>query len=145
MFIDADMIEIPPDALRRALAYAAPVLMANCLKHQGDAPFDLNAFFYTRPVSDRCVRAYARDGLYMPPKGTFRHYPDPRSSHEIEPLHSVGGTFCLIRRDVIEAGVIFPEIPYQLHIETEGFALMAADKGFGSFMLPRLIVRHGPQ
>ncbi len=75
--------------------------------------------------------------------GFFRHYPAPDSPHEIEPLHSVGGTFLLVRRDVVEAGAVFPEEPYQLHIETEGFALMASDLGFGSFMLPQLHVRHG--
>ena len=63
---------------------------------------------------------------------------------DVEQLDSVGGTFLLIRRDVIEAGVDFPEEPYQLHIETEGFALKASAAGFGSFMLPKLIVRHGP-
>ena len=46
--------------------------------------------------------------------------------------------------DRIEAGADFPEEPYQLHLETEGLALKAADLGFGAFMLPDLIVRHGP-
>jgi GT2 family glycosyltransferase len=85
-----------------------------------------------------------RDGIYQPPGGYFRHYPEPDSLAEIEPLHSVGGTFLLIRRDVIEAGADFPQEPYQLHLETEGFALKAADLGFGAFMPPRLVVRHGP-
>ncbi len=143
LFVDVDMASIPPDTLRRALDWNAPILMANCLTHDGARIFDLNGFRYTRPVSDRHAARYVRDGLYQPPGAYFRHYPSPKSPHEIEPLHSVGGTFLLIRRDVIEAGADFPEEPYQLHIETEGFALKAADLGFGAFMQPDLIVRHG--
>ncbi len=144
LFIDVDMAMIPPDTLKRALEWNSPILMANCLTHDGARVFDRNAFFYTRPVSDRSARRYVRDGIYQPPGGFFRHYPEPDSPHEIEPLHSVGGTFLLIRRDVIEAGADFPEQPYQLHLETEGFALKAADLGFGAFMPPGLIVWHGP-
>lgn len=145
LFIDVDMAEIPPGTLKDALVWDAPILMANCLKHEGGAIFDLNGFRYTRKVSDRQAARYVQDGLYQPPGGYFRHYPSPKSSNEIEPMHSVGGTFLLIRRDVITAGADFPEVPYQLHIETEGFALKAADLGFGAFMPPRLVVRHGPR
>lgn len=144
LFIDVDMAEIPPVTLNEAISWNAPILMANCLHHKGDTIFDLNGFRYTRPVSDRQAARYVRDGLYQPPSGYFRHYPSPKSPNEIEQLHAVGGTFLLIRRDVITAGADFPEAPYQLHIETEGFALKAADLGFGAFMPPRLIVRHGP-
>jgi len=143
LFIDIDLIDIPADSLRQALAWDAPILMANCLTHDGTGIFDKNAFRYTARVSDRHARRYVVDGLYQPPGGFFRHYPSPNSPQDIEPLHSVGGTFLLIRRDVIAAGADFPEQPYQLHIETEGFALKAADLGFGAFMPPHLIVRHG--
>jgi glycosyltransferase involved in cell wall biosynthesis len=144
LFIDVDMSEIPPDALRRALEWRAPVLAANCLRHEGEGIFDRNSFRYTRPVSDRMARRYVRDGIYQPPGGYFRHYPAPAPAPRIEPLSCVGGTFLLIRRDVVAAGTDFPEQPYQLHIETEGFALKAADLGFGSFMDAGLLVRHGP-
>ncbi len=142
--IDVDMSEIPPDALRRALEWRAPVLAANCLRHEGQGIFDRNSFRYTRPVSDRSAHRYVRDGIYQPPGGYFRHYPAPAPGPRIEQLSCVGGTFLLIRRDVVAAGTDFPEEPYQLHLETEGYALKAADKGFGSFMDAGLLVRHGP-
>jgi glycosyltransferase involved in cell wall biosynthesis len=142
LFIDVDMAEIPPDALRRALEFAAPVLMANCLLQNTTAVFDLNAFRYTRPVSDRMAARYVKGDIYQPPKGYFRDYCKFADGNQVEPLHSVGGTFLLIRRDVAEAGVDFPETPYQLHIETEGFALKAAEAGFGSFVAPQIKVYH---
>ncbi|MDJ0825890.1 MAG: hypothetical protein QNJ16_10345 [Rhodobacter sp.] len=144
LFIDVDMAVIPPETLKRALEWDAPILVANCLRFDEEKIFDRNSFLYTRPVSDRMARRFVRDGIYQPPTGFFRHYPAQDSPHGIEPLHAVGGTYLLIRRDVIEAGADFPEVPYQLHIETEGFALKAAGLGFGAFMPPRLIVRHGP-
>ena len=143
LFVDVDMAVVPPETLVEAMRWNAPILMANCLKHAGAGIFDLNAFRYTRPISDRHAARYVSDGIYQPPGGYFRHYPSPNSPHEIEPLHSVGGTFLLIRRDVVVAGADFPEEPYQMHIETEGFALSAAELGFGAFMPPHLIVRHG--
>jgi mannan polymerase complexes MNN9 subunit len=144
LFLDSDMAVVPPLALKQALAYAAPIMVANCLVFGDDRIFDRNNFRYTRPVSDRAAKYFVNGGIYQPPGGYHRHYPEPFTGTEVELLHAVGGTFLLIRRDVIEAGADFPEEPYQLHIETEGFALKAADLGFGSFMLPGLIVRHGP-
>ncbi len=132
-----------PPTLKGALRFDVPILMANCLLEGTSAVFDLNAFRYTRTITDRMARRYVRGGIYQPPKGYFRVYPDPQSAAELEPIHSVGGTFLLIRRDVVEAGVDFPEQPFRLHIETEGFALKAAEMGFGAFSAPRLLVYHG--
>ena len=142
LFVDVDLAEIPSETLRGCLAFQAPILMANCLLQNTAAVFDLNAFRYTRPVSDRMANRYVKGGLYQPPKGYFREYCDRSQGNQIEPLHSVGGTFLLIRRDVIEAGVDFPEEPFHLHIETEGFALKASEAGFGSFVAPQLVVYH---
>ena len=143
LFIDIDLVEIPPETLKEALRFNAPILMANCFIEGTQAVFDLNAFRYTRPVSDRSAKRFVKGGIYQPPKGFFRHYPDFRDGNEIEPLHSVGDTFLLIRRDVVAAGVDFPEDPFQLHIETEGLSLKASDLGFGSFSAPQLFVVHG--
>ena len=143
LFVDVDMVAIAPETLKNALAFRAPILVANCLLEGTEAVFDLNSFRYTRPVSDRSAHRYVKGGIYQPPKGFFRQYSDFRQGNQIEPLHSVGGTFLLIRRDVAEAGADFPEEPYHLHIETEGFALKAAELGFGSFSAPQLFVYHG--
>ena len=143
LFIDVDMVAIAPDSLKKALVFGAPILAANCLLEETRAVFDLNSFRYTWPVSDRSARRYVKDGIYQPPKGYFRQYCDFSQGNDVEPLHSVGGTFLLIRRDVVEAGADFPEQPFHLHIETEGFALKAAELGFGSFVAPQLFVYHG--
>lgn len=142
VFIDVDMAEIPPATLREALRFPVPILMANCLLQGTEAVFDLNSFRYTRPVTDQMARRFVRGGIYQPPKGYFRDYTDRSPGHLLEPLHSVGGTFLAIRREVADAGVVFPEEPYHIHIETEGFSLMAAEAGFGSFCAPQLVVYH---
>ncbi len=144
LFIDVDMAVIPPETLKTLIAYNAPILMPNCLRHEGGRVFDLNTFRYTQMPTNRMIRAYSQGGLYQPPAGFFRHYPEQGTRKEIEPVHGVGGTCLLIRQDVLAAGVDFPETPFHHHIETEGLALKAALAGFGAFCLTSTIVRHGP-
>jgi hypothetical protein len=61
----------------------------------------------------------------------------------------------LVRADVHRDGVIFPPFPYGCanakirtdnlwlgEIETEGFAIMAADAGVECWGMPRLEIRH---
>ncbi len=141
LFVDVDLCEIPPDAISQMLHFNAPILAANCLQETSDALFDLNIFCYARRPSDAEMEPHMHDGLYQPPKGFPRIYPN-RMRHVVEQVHCVGGTFLMIDPKVVTAGVVFPEIPYRCHLETEGFSLMALDKGFGAFVLPKLIVRH---
>lgn len=142
LFVDADMEEIDPGALKQILEFDAPIAIANCLRADSGEIYDMNTFRYLNSPTKDDAADYVLDGIYQPPIGYNREYPDPHSANSIEQVHCVGATFLLIRRDVIEAGVNFPAEPYQLHIESEGLALKAADYGFGSFVLPHLIVRH---
>ena len=41
-------------------------------------------------------------------------------------------------------GLRFPELPYRLLIETEGFGRLAADLGIRAVGLPRVEVHHVP-
>jgi hypothetical protein len=38
--------------------------------------------------------------------------------------------------------VVFPETPYKYHLETEGFGLMARERGFSVVGMPNLKVVH---
>jgi hypothetical protein len=142
LWIDADMAEVPPDAIRRLLAARRPVVMANCLYPNGEA-CDLNAFMYTGKSLFRGLYKFGRkEGLYQPPSGYSRRYLPDQAFLRITPLHGVGGTTLLVDNEVFRAGVNFPEAPYLYHIETEGFALMARAKGFEVAGLTDLVVTH---
>ena len=60
-------------------------------------------------------------------------------------LTGVGGTMLLVQADVHRAGIVFPEIPYDDLIETEGFGKLACDFGIVPVGLPNLEIRHVPE
>jgi hypothetical protein len=142
LFLDVDLEQMPADALRTMLSARRPVVMANCLDQHGKA-FDQNAFLYVeRPDFYYLYRYGALEGLLQPPAGNRRHYLPDLAYLNVTPLDGVGGTLLLVDCAVFRAGVTFPSEPYKLHIETEGFGLMARDKGFEVCGLPGLVVVH---
>ena len=141
-FVDVDLSEIPSSILQEMMATREDVVMANCLDEKGK-PFDLNAFFYEQYPTFSYLYRYARkDGLLQPPIGYPRIYLTDLEYLNIVPLDSVGGTALLIKSQVLREGVHFPETPYKYHIETEGFGLMAREKGFSVVGMPNLKVIH---
>ena len=48
----------------------------------------------------------------------------------------------LVKSEVLKQGVHFSEEPYHYHIETEGFSLMAKERGFTVVGMPNLTVVH---
>jgi glycosyltransferase involved in cell wall biosynthesis len=133
LWLDADVIEYPPDVIERLLATGKDVVHPHCVLDYGGASYDTNAW---------------RD------RGT-RHLHDLRDEGDLVPLDSVGGTMLLVRADVHRDGIIFPPFPYGLEnpkirgdndwrgeIETEGLGIMAADAGVQCWGMPRLEIRH---
>jgi hypothetical protein len=133
LWLDADVIEYPPDIIERLLATGKLVVQPHCVYDYGGSSFDLNAW-----------RDHGR-----------LHMHDLRSEGELVRLDSVGGTMLLVRADVHRNGVIFPPFPYGKpnprirtnnywlgEIETEGFGIMAADAGVECWGMPLLEIRH---
>lgn len=133
LWLDADVIEYPPDIIERLLATGKLVVQPHCVYDYGGPTFDLNAW-----------RDHGR-----------LHLHDLREEGELVRLDSVGGTMLLVRADVHRNGVIFPPFPYGMQsarirsnnywrgeIETEGFGIMAADAGVECWGMPLLEIRH---
>jgi glycosyltransferase involved in cell wall biosynthesis len=141
LWLDADVIDYPPDILERLLATGKDIVHPHCLVKVADEPartFDLNAW------RDR--------GLL--------HMDDLRAQGDLVPLDSVGGTMLLVRADAHRDGLIFPPFLYgsrnplirrgqffpgsEGEIETEGLAVMADDMGYGCWGMPNLEILHYP-
>jgi glycosyltransferase involved in cell wall biosynthesis len=133
LWLDADVIEYPPDVIERLLAAGQDIVHPHCVLEYGGRSYDTNAW---------------RD------HGT-RHLHDLRAEGDLVPLDSVGGTMLLVRADVHRDGIVFPSFPYGLphpkirtgnhwrgEIETEGLAMMAADAGIQCWGMPWLEIRH---
>ncbi|HEU4888596.1 MAG TPA: glycosyltransferase [Thermoanaerobaculia bacterium] len=136
LWLDADVIEYPPDVIERLLAAGKEIVTPNCVLRYGGTSFDRNAW---------------RDQGQL-------HLHDLKAEGPLVPLHSVGGTMLLVRADVHRDGLVFPSFPYGVgnprirrnnfwigEIETEGFGIMAADAGVECWGMPHLEIRHCPR
>lgn len=135
LWLDADVIEYPPDIIERLLATGKDIVQPNCVCEYGGRSFDTNAW---------------RDHGAL-------HLDDLRSEGDMVPLDSVGGTMLLVRADRHRDGLLFPSFPYGIQnprirtdnlwrgeIETEGFGIMAHDLGVQCWGLPNLEIKHHP-
>ncbi len=147
LWLDADVVQYPPDIIQTLLAAGKEIVQPNCVREPGGKSFDLNAW---------------RD------RGR-RHLHDLRDEGDLVELHSVGGTMLLIRADLHRDGLVFPPFlygrghprarvfngfvsllrPWRLlrgehhgEVETEGLALMAHDMGYTCWGMPNVEVRH---
>jgi hypothetical protein len=137
LWIDVDVIDYPPDVLRRLLATGYDIVVPHCVQRPGGPTFDLNNW-----SSNGTVTLQHRRG-----RGPMR-------------LDAVGGTMLLIRADLHRDGLVFPPYPYGVEsgrirtshplwakgeIETEGLGAMAADMGIQCWGLPDLEIIHADE
>jgi len=143
LWIDADVVDYPPDIVTQLMAAGERIVVPNCVLEPGGTSFDLNSFLSTAAPSRVELYRHVSDGLLQPP--TYwpyrRHLDDLRYLDRV-PLNGVGGTMLLVDADCHRAGLEFPELPYRHLIETEAFGQMARDAGVIPVGLPKLEVRH---
>jgi hypothetical protein len=142
LWIDSDMASWPEDIIQRLLAARKPIVVPNCLRGMGEAPYDLNSFRLTADASQLDWSPYIIDGLLQPPKHFGREYLTDLRGEALVELDGVGATMLLVDADLHREGLIFPPFSYEGLIESEGLARMAREMGVGSWGLPDLIVRH---
>lgn len=142
MWLDADIVEFPPDLIADLRAVGAPVVHPNCVQTRGGPSFDLNAWINEKTLSAAQKAPYMKDGLYQPPAGFHRLYLSDLRYHDRIPLHSVGGTALLVDARLHRAGLDFPARPEAGLIETEAFAARVRAQGWPVIGLPNYEVRH---
>ena len=142
LWIDADIIDFPPNILKRMLAERARVVHPDSVRHDDGKSFDQNAWISIDEPKDHQWIKHVRDGLYQPPPHHLRLYlHDLRYLPRVR-LESVGGTMLLVDANIHRAGIAFPDQPYRRLIETEAFAAMARRFGVEIVGLPQVQIRH---
>ena len=141
LWLDADLVDYPPDLARRLIAAGKDVVVAHCTWPNGQT-FDLNTFRFSPQSGGHDDPRYLLDGLYQPPRNLNRLYLSAFQSEAAVPVDAVGGTALLVRADLHREGLNFPPFSYRGYIETEGLAMMARDMGFHCWGLPGLRVVH---
>ena len=137
LWLDADLVDYPPDLLARLLAAGRDIAVPHCVLPDGRT-FDLNSFRLTGEEDPR----HLADGIFQPPRGAGRLYLDAFAGQTIVPLDGVGGTALLVRADLHREGLCFPSYSHRGYIETEGLAMMAKDMGVTAWGLPDLRIVH---
>lgn len=147
LWLDADVVEYPPDMLQRLMATGKDIVQPHCVKEFGGPTFDRNAW---------------RD------RGKL-HMDDLRKEGDVVELDAVGGTALLVRADVHREGLVFPTFflgrplprvrrdnychgrfellrawrgDYSGEIETEGLGIMAHEMGYRCYGMPNFEIRH---
>lgn len=143
LWIDADVCDYDPGILRRLISEETKIVTPNCVLSWGEASYDQNAFNDHGQPKDYSYYKHVKGGLFMPPidYAWRRHLHIFRFLDRV-PLSSVGGTMLLVHANVHRAGIVFPEIPYDDLLETEGFGRMCRDFGVQPIGLPNVEIRH---
>ena len=129
LFIGGEVTSIPADALRQGLEAGYPVVGLGMLDAQG-AETELSAHRYNWGGGIRVTyKIRGADGVASASRGQ-RDFLSGQKAFRLVPLDGVGRGFVLVHRDVLQADIRFAETPYHLHLDGEGFALMARGHGF---------------
>jgi len=138
LWLDVDVIDYPPDLIRRLIAYGRDIVHPHCVLWRGGATFDRNGWadHGTKLLED------------------LRALPQPVR------LDAVGASVLLIRADRHRDGLVFPPFPYGRHsdkmrpshevwgsgeIESEGLGMLASDMGLQCWGVADLEVLHAPE
>jgi hypothetical protein len=142
LLVGGGIRQVPPDALRRLLGVNRPVAVA-ALRDEANEP-DIAVFRYNWGPDFRILHKLDGTSGQVRRDRNFRCVPEDQRAFPLFALDGVGDDFVLIDRAVIKAGARFAETPYKLHLNGEGFAIMARDLGFESAALTDLIVSRRP-
>lgn len=138
LWLDVDVVDYPPDLIRRLLAFERDIVHPHCVLAAGGPTFDRNG--------------WADHGAKL--LQDFRGLPQPVR------LDAVGASVLLVRADRHRDGLVFPPFPYgrrsermrpehplwgQGEIESEGFGMLAHDMGLQCWGVADLEVLHAPE
>lgn len=141
LFVDGRLSGAPRDALLRLMSSGRPVTTAWLEGPNGEdrnvhaftASGDLFKYLYRNGARDGAIRDGASGNQRLPFKSFF--------ALTVAPLTAAGPEFLLVDRAVARAGARFAQTPYKYHRDSEGFCLMARDKGFEVCGMPGVKVR----
>jgi Anp1 protein len=138
LWLDVDVIDYPPDLIRRLLAFGRDILHPHCVLAPGGPTFDRNGWV------DHGAKLLQ----------DFRGGPQPVR------LDAVGASVLLVRADHHRDGLVFPPFPYgrrseimrpdhelwgQGEIESEGLGMLAHDMGLQCWGVADLEVLHASE
>ncbi|XP_045202424.2 uncharacterized protein LOC123555902 [Mercenaria mercenaria] len=145
LWIDSDVEEFPTDLVQQMLFAKSDVVAASCLvkDRMYKGMYDCNSWRETEhslqhqsnmPADALVLECYGRsERIFLPYL---------KRDGRVVKLDGVGGCALMVKADCFRSGLLFPEVVYKRHIETEGLAKMALDMGYSVVGLPFVEVFH---
>jgi mannan polymerase complexes MNN9 subunit len=157
LWLDADVVETPPDIIQDLARHDKPIIVPNCFqrfwndekKEMDERPYDFNNW-QDSPTALDLAKEMGPDDILLEgysEMATFRAlmaymHKEDGLLHEEVPLDGVGGAALLVKADVHRDGAMFPPFAFYHLIETEGFAKMAKRLGWQPIGLPNYKVAY---
>ncbi|XP_045202423.2 uncharacterized protein LOC123555901 [Mercenaria mercenaria] len=145
LWIDSDVEQFPVDLVQQMLFAKSDVVVASCLRknHEYKVINDCNSWKETRRSLKHQSKMPADAPVSKCYGGSERILlPYLKSDGRVVKLDGVGGCALMVKADCFRSGLLFPEVVYKRHIETEGLAKMALDMGYSVVGLPFVEVFH---
>ncbi|KAF2122954.1 alpha-1,6 mannosyltransferase subunit [Lophiotrema nucula] len=157
LWMDADIIEYPPNLIQDLAGYDVPIVAPNCYQRYYNTekkaneirPYDYNNWVDS-PTAKELAAKMGKDDILLEGYAempTYRSLMAHMYDASADPgtkikLDGVGGAVLLVKAEVHRDGAMFPAFPFYHLIETEGFAKMANRLNWESFGLPNYLVYH---
>jgi mannan polymerase complexes MNN9 subunit len=153
LWLDADIIETPPNLIQDLAFHDKPIIAPNCFqkyynsekRQMEERPYDFNNWQESptaqelaakMSADDILLEGYAEMATYRALMAYMANSEGNTDPHTEIPLDGVGGTALLVKADVHRDGAMFPPFPFYHLIETEGFAKMAKRLNWQATGLP---------
>ncbi|KAK7488209.1 hypothetical protein BaRGS_00020516 [Batillaria attramentaria] len=145
LWLDSDIGYFPPDIIQQLLSAKKDVVAPLCIYMDGKRKrvYDKNTWRET-PLSLRHQETLSEYEVmfegYQPTKRLWLS--DLRAEGRVVPIDGVGGCTLLVRASCHQKGLVFPEKPFEHHLETEGLAKMAKSMNCSVYGMPFVEVKH---
>jgi mannan polymerase complexes MNN9 subunit len=148
LWLDVDSIGFEHHLIEDLISVRKPIVAPNVMKNSPRYTYDLNSWFELKPEIWNKTDSPLFEGYPEDKKEGKRLYLEnyqrsaPNFRFATVPLHGVGTCVLLVEAKVHLDGLHFPIETYKRRLESEGFGLLAMDKGYQAVGLPWYVVFH---
>ena len=148
LWIDVDLVYIPPNLIQLLLSPNAPIVTPICgvLSPFRSTTYDCNNWRETKESLAYIREQRAKHGedfvMFEHGRSLRKYLVTLKAEGPVVPLDGVGGCTLLVNASCHRRGLIFPKVPVDSHIETEGLAKLAHKMGIPIFGLTNVHVFH---
>jgi len=150
LWLDVQCVHTPKDVIEQLVGANREIVTAHAVDKDGQS-VDFHSFQLKPGTEQWDWSPYILDGILQPPIGHGRTYlgdiGDPQCAEltsvgdqQCAELTSVGDAALLVKAELHRKGLIFPTVPHNYHIGSEGLAYLARDMGYRCWGLPSLQV-----